>query len=561
MVRRKKETSVSNKAVIYARVSSREQEKGFSIPAQIKYLKDYANKNGYEVVCTYSEAESAKKAGRREFEKMLAYIRKNPSIQHILVEKTDRIYRNLKDYVTLEDYKNTFIHLTKENLVISDKLDSHQKFIHGIKVLMAKQYIDNLSEEVIKGQTEKAREGIYPSTAPLGYLNSDDGHGKRIIAVDEARAPYIKRAFELYATGSFSENDICKLLYEEGLRSKKGCKVSVKTFERMFKNIFYIGKFEYSGYICEHAQHKAIIDEHTFYLIQDRLNGISKAKSHNEEFPYQGLIRCGICNGMLSPELKKGKYVYYHCNDYHKQGCKKYSYVNQNTVDKAISQILKSFQITKAILDDVLDCIKEIHFAKNEYQDTTITQINKQISNLQKRIEQLYIDKCNGEIEYEFWTSMNKKWHAEISELQNQLQRMNKADEEFYDTCEMLLKFCKNAHAMYLNGTAEDKRFITSTVISNITYYDKKLDIELYPVFYTLSDLIREEDKKFDTIEPPESVDITNKKDPLKGQFVNGGNNVVNLELYLRKLKNDFSDKKSSKVLFMLKLMATKNIA
>lgn len=129
---------------------------------------------------------------------------------------------------------------------------------------------------------------------------------------------------------------------------------------------------------------------------------------------------------------------------------------------------------------------------------------------------------------------MNKKWHDEKTELINQLQRINRADEEFYNMCEMLLKFCKNAHDMYLNGTAEEKRFITSTVISNITYYDKKLDIELFPVFYILSDLIKEEDKKFSTLEPTESIDFTNKKDPKKGQFVNGGTDEARTRDLLR---------------------------
>ena len=114
----------------------------------------------------------------------------------------------------------------------------------------------------------------------------------------------------------------------------------------------------------------------------------------------------------------------------------------------------------------------------------------------------------DGKVNDDFWTKMNKKWHDEKTGLINQLQRINRADEEFYNMCEMLLKFCKNAHDMYINGTTEEKRFITSTVISNITYYDKKLDIELFPVFYILSDLIKEEDKKFNTIEPTESIDL-----------------------------------------------------
>lgn len=525
----KKKIDYGKKAVIYARVSSSRQEKeGFSIPAQIKLLEDYAVKKDFEVVKIFQESETAKKAGRKQFSEMLKFLKKNQEVQNLLVEKTDRLERNFKDYVTLDEYKHVAVHLVKEGEIISANATSHQKFIHGIKVLMAKNYIDNLSEEVIKGQTEKAKEGIYPSTAPLGYLNADDGHGKRIIVVDNERASYIKRAFELYATGTYSALSICNLMYKEGLRSKKGYKVSKATFERMFRNSFYIGKFQYSGYNCDNAQHEALIDEHTFNIIQERLNGQSKAKTHDEQFPYQGLIRCSVCNGMLSPELKKKqtqkKYIYYHCSDYHKKGCKKKSYVNQNIVDEAVSNILKSFKITKDIIDDVLACIKEIHHAKSEYQEHANSEITKQVNRLQKRIEQAYQDKCDGLVDEKFWQENNKKWHAEKTELINQLQRMNKADEEFYNMCEMLLKFCKNAHEMYLKGTAEDKLFITSTVISNITYYDGNLDIELFPVFYTLSDLIKEEDKKFSTLEPSESIDFTNKKDPKKGQFVKFGN-------------------------------------
>lgn len=68
----------------------------------------------------------------------------------ILVEKTDRLYRNIKDWVTLDEF-DIEIHFVKENFVLSRDSKSSEKFLHGIKVLMAKNYIDNLSEEVRKG--------------------------------------------------------------------------------------------------------------------------------------------------------------------------------------------------------------------------------------------------------------------------------------------------------------------------------------------------------------------------------------------------------------------------
>jgi DNA invertase Pin-like site-specific DNA recombinase len=92
-----------------------------------------------------------------------AYLKKRPNIRIILVEKTDRLYRNLKDWVTLDEL-DIEIHLVKEGIVLSHESKSSEKFVHGIKVLMAKNYIDSHSEEARKGQQEKAEQGICKSS-------------------------------------------------------------------------------------------------------------------------------------------------------------------------------------------------------------------------------------------------------------------------------------------------------------------------------------------------------------------------------------------------------------
>ena len=158
-------------AVIYARVSSKEQEKeGFSIPAQLKLLKEYAAAHGFTVAQEYVDVETAKQTGRAAFGEMVAYLKAHPSVRVMLVEKTDRLYRNLKDWVTIDEL-DVEIHFPKEGVVLSRESRSSEKFMHGIKVLMAKNYIDNLSEETRKGMQEKAEQGIWPTVAPLGYRN------------------------------------------------------------------------------------------------------------------------------------------------------------------------------------------------------------------------------------------------------------------------------------------------------------------------------------------------------------------------------------------------------
>ena len=139
----------------------------------------------------FVDVETAKQAGRTGFGEMLAFLRKEKTCRILLVEKTDRLYRNLKDWVTLDEL-DLEIHLVKENIVISRDSRSSEKFMHGIKVLMAKNYIDNLSEETKKGMLEKARQGMWPSCAPLGYLNVMGADGRRTIAPNPDLAPIIR---------------------------------------------------------------------------------------------------------------------------------------------------------------------------------------------------------------------------------------------------------------------------------------------------------------------------------------------------------------------------------
>ena len=100
---------------------------------------------------------------------MVDFLRNNQATcRTLLVEKTDRLYRNIKDWVTIDEL-GIEVHFVKEAVVLSDDSRSSEKFMHGIKVLMAKNYIDNLGEEVRKGMIEKARQGHWPTVAPVGY--------------------------------------------------------------------------------------------------------------------------------------------------------------------------------------------------------------------------------------------------------------------------------------------------------------------------------------------------------------------------------------------------------
>src|SRR3981081_4105149 len=213
--------SARRQAVIYARVSSKEQEKeGFSIPAQLKLLKEYAAANGFAIAQEYLDIETAKQTGRAAFAEMVAYLMAHPSIRVMLVEKTDRLYRNLKDWVTVDEL-DVEMHFPKEGVVLSRESRSSEKFTHGIKILRAKNYIENLSEEARKGMQEKAEQGIWPTVAPLGYRNVAGPDGKKIIEPHPETVPIISHLFEWYATGSLSLREAAKKVRAAGLVHRK----------------------------------------------------------------------------------------------------------------------------------------------------------------------------------------------------------------------------------------------------------------------------------------------------------------------------------------------------
>ena len=227
------------KAIIYARVSSKDQEReGYSIPAQLKLLREYAARNEIQVVREFIDVETAKTTGRKHFGEMVRFFEQNGNPRCVIVEKTDRLYRNFRDCVTLEDLE-VEIHLAKEGQIIEKNARSQAKLIHGIQVVIARNYIDNLREEVRKGMREKAEQGIYPSRPPLGYCNNKIEH---TIEIDPPNVPIAKRIFELYATGKYSLASL-----KNSIQVEFGKKMQKGYLHKLLRNPFYNGFFIWDG--------------------------------------------------------------------------------------------------------------------------------------------------------------------------------------------------------------------------------------------------------------------------------------------------------------------------
>jgi len=461
-------------AVKYGRVSSKEQEKeGFSIPAQWKLLDQYAKSQGIRVMREFVDIETAKKPGRPGFEEMIKFLRRS-SVRMLLVEKTDRLYRNLKDYVTMDDL-DVEIHFVKEAVVISKDSRSSEKFMHGIKVLMAKNYIDNLSEETKKGMLEKAEQAIYPSFAPLGYRNVMGPNGKRVVEADPDVAPIIKQLFQWYAMGHCSIAEITSRAEKAGLVSRGAKKpISKSNIHKLLRKRFYTGYFDWKEKTYK-GSHEALISIELFDRVQEILDGrfLTKPRVTKHEFAFSGLVSCGHCGCALVAERKKGKYVYYHCTG-NKGKCPE-PYAREEVLEQCFGELLKGLVFDDEVMDWVVDALHQSHADQARFREEAIARLQSEQTKIQHRLDKLYEDRLDGFIEPAFFERKANEWKHTQARLSEQIAEHEAANYDYVQDGVRLLELSKKAYFLFKKQNPNEKRRLLDFVCSNSTWKDGSL--------------------------------------------------------------------------------------
>jgi len=475
-------------AVIYARVSSKEQEKeGFSIPAQLKLLKEYAAANRFAVAREYVDVETAKQTGRAAFGEMVAYLKAHPSVRVMLVEKTDRLYRNLKDWLTVDEL-DVEMHFPKEGVVLSRESRSSEKFMHGIKVLMAKNYIDNLSEEARKGMQEKAEQGIWPTVAPLGYRNVAGSDGKKIIEPDPDSAPLIARLFEWYATGTLSLKEAAEKARVAGLVYRKsGAPVPVSTVHTTLRNRLYTGEFEWNGHVYL-GKHQPLVTRELWERVQGVLDGRHAKKSRRvkHNFAFSGLIVCGHCGCSIVGEIKKGRYVYYHCTGY--KGRCEVTYVREEVIEQQFTDLLGRLKFDDEVLEWVCEALDASHADERREHDDAIKRLRAEYDRLQNRIHAMYLDKLDGKVDGAFFERMSGEWRAEQDRCLCEIERHQTADQSYLEEGVRILELARNAQRLFLKQEPREKRRLLNFLVSNCSWKGGELTAALRQPFDLLSE-------------------------------------------------------------------------
>jgi site-specific DNA recombinase len=448
-------------AVLYARVSSREQEReGYSIPAQRKLLSEYARSRGYHVAREFVDVESAKNPGRKQFSTMLRLLGTDPECRVVLVEKTDRLYRNRTDSLTFEELieqRNVEVHLVKEGRIISKNSRSQDKFMHDIHVAVAKNYVENLKEEVKKGMREKAEQGIYPGRAPFGYRNNTV---TRTIEPDPNEVPILKRIFELYGTGDYSLSSL-----RQTILSETCTRLSRAYLETILKSRFYLGYFTWQG-VEYKGTHEPLIDAAAFQRVQDVFAGHKKPKYRKHNFAFAGLLTCAHDGCTVTTELHKGRYVYYRCS-YGRGKCD-LPYLPEQKISDRLGDVLRDIYVPEHIASAIVDSIQADQSRAESERQEQLTVVNQRLASLRTRMDQMYEDKLDGKIDEEFWTRKMADWREQERLLQVRADALSAPlTTERVLTAKRILELANKAHFLYLTRNHAERGQLLKIVLLN----------------------------------------------------------------------------------------------
>ncbi len=474
------------KTIILSRVSTREQaEEGQSIPAQTRRLTEYVDRKQLEHWKVFEIAESSTHDTRKKFDVVLELIKKSKEQLALVVETVDRLQRSFKESVILDDLRKegkVEIHFVRENLVLSKSANSSQLLQWDMAVMFARSYVLQLSDNVKRSLDQKLKNGEWIGLAPIGYLNVKDSEGKQIIEPDPDKAHFIVKTFELYAARALSMKMLAIKMRAEGFTGNSGKPISTSQIEHILKNPFYYGVMFVAGKHYPH-NYKPMISMNLFMKCRDVMESWNKKPFQYaaKPFIFRGLIKCAECGCTITPEIKKGKFVYYSCTNY--RGKCRRLYVPEKELLKPIKRLLASFRLPKEGIDYVVDGLKVSTEAEQEFHSNAMNGLKAEYDRIEVRISKMTDDKYDAGITPEMYDKKLKEYKAKQADLLQQMSEHSFADEQFHLTAARLLDICKRAESIFESSEPHEKRVFLNWILQNSTLNGKKPVFTLKPAF------------------------------------------------------------------------------
>ncbi len=395
-------------AALYARVSSDRQDADLSVAAQLRALRDYAQRNGYLVAREYvDEAESGRIADRPQFSRMLDEASKPEApFKEILVWKFSRFTRKREHAAA---FKSMLRRRGIRVVSITEQADDTPtgKLLEAIIESVDEFYSENLAQEVVRGMREAASRGFWMTTyAPYGYkrVYVQDGIKKRPkLELNPPADAVVRRIFDMVLQGK-SILDVTKTLNAEGIPTTNGKKWLKTTIHTMLDNEAYTGTLVWGAKAKDGAPpvrvedaHPAIVSKRDFQKARKLLasRAPKKMNPRRASSPYllSGLVKCETCGkAMTAAEAKSGRYTYYICHSLLKRGkgtCET-PRLNAKSFEKLIVKEIRENVLTESNIRDLVKLLDEEMDGVAREQRERLETIEEELEDVKKRLGRIW---------------------------------------------------------------------------------------------------------------------------------------------------------------------------
>ena len=399
----------STPAALYARVSSDRQDVDLSVAAQLRALRDYAERNGYLVVREYiDEAESGRVADRPQFRKMLDEASQSDApFQEILVWKFSRFTRKREHAVAFKSMlRRRGIRVTS----ITEHADDTPtgKLMEAIIESVDEFYSENLAQEVTRGMREAASRGFFLSSkAPYGYrrIKVQDGAKERpTLEVDQDTAPIVKEIFEKSLRG-VGLKEIAAELNERGI-TNKGKRWGRTGLHYVLTNEAYTGTAIWGRTTTGDKQPdpvraegawEALVSREVFDEVQKGLQERAPKKQRparvGSKYLLSGLLRCGVCGKPYTGQgAKSGKFSYYVCGTLLREGSGSCTaaYLNAERVESCVVDTIRGRILNDQTITELVVLVAEEIDALAGELGGQLQAVEAELADVRSRLERLY---------------------------------------------------------------------------------------------------------------------------------------------------------------------------
>ncbi len=485
----------ATKAILLARVSSKEQEDGYSIDAQKHRLNSYCVRKDFEILRIFEITESSTVGDRKQFRSMIDFAAKHKECIAIVSDKVDRLQRSFKEFPLLEELiikGKIELHFATENNVIYQDSSAHERMAWTMHVMMAQSYIDSMKDNVKRAFDQKIRNNEWIAQAPIGYLNVKSQSDKSDIQLDLNRAPIIEKLFLEYSTGAFTVGDMVQKAKGLGLRSKTGNQgyLGKSKMNTLLSNPFYYGQMLIKGKLYPH-RYPPIISREVFDKCRDVMKGWNRKpfKYAGLDFAFRGLVTCAVTGRTISTDRQTKKYKnggtgqWNYLRTWNPDQPKKYLWVREETVLSQVEEVFKALKIPQHILLHITEYLKQADKAEQEFLTAQVSELQRQQASAQRRLEKLTEGWLDGDISAEEFKTMRSRLREAQDEAEKLIQAHRNGDDGFKDTMLLLLSTATKAHEIFIGSTTEEKRVLMNHVFQNLSLKGPTLCYELKKPF------------------------------------------------------------------------------